>query len=160
MSAAWMLLCLSSHAQDGSNQPPAVERPSVLLGLDGVSQWLRSRFTESELRALRREDLGLESHYCGCDDLPHPHFPYVLMMLSTPKGDLLARLERHELGARVTPLAVRDGDMYCPMDTQEACYGAFAHPCDFTDFRYGPGLSQFFPSCKAQPNEADGQQLR
>jgi hypothetical protein len=47
----------------------------------------------------------------------------------------------------ITPLAVRTGDRYCEVDSEDQCYGTFAHPCDFTDFRYGPYLKEFFPSC-------------
>lgn len=60
----------------------------------------------------------------------------------------MARPERHELALEFTTLAVRYGTRYCAVDEPD-CYGWFEQPCDFTDFRYGPTLAPFFPTCKA-----------
>jgi hypothetical protein len=43
---------------------------------------------------------------------------------------------------------VRKGNHYYELESEDQSYGKFAHPCDFTDFRYGPHLREFFPSCK------------
>ena len=117
--------------------------------LDGISNWLLARFSQSELEALRPGELWLESHFCGCNDVPTKHFPYAVVLLATPKGDLVARPERHEIVVRFTALAVRYGDRYCDLESEANCYGSFPHPCDFTDFRYGRLLIDFFPTCKA-----------
>jgi hypothetical protein len=114
-----------------------------------VSLWLKARFSEAELEALGPEASRVEAHSCGCYDEPRPHFPYRLVLFTTPKGDLVARAESHESALRITPLAVRKGNHYYELESEEQSYGAFAHPCDFTDFRYGPHLREFFPSCKA-----------
>ena len=36
------------------------------MAVSELSVWVKTRFSESELNALRVEDLGIESHYCGC----------------------------------------------------------------------------------------------
>ena len=118
------------------------------LELDGMSVWLREKFSRLELDALRPDQLALESHFCGCTDVPRKHFPYAVVVLRTPKGDLVARPEGHEAAVRFAALAVRNDDVYCDPRSESSCYGAFAHPCDFTDFRYGRQLAEFFPTCK------------
>ncbi|MFN0039239.1 MAG: hypothetical protein ACKVP2_07000 [Burkholderiales bacterium] len=119
-----------------------------MLELEGMSGWLREKFSSIELDELRSEDLALESHFCGCADAPRKHFPYVVVVLRTPKGDLIARPEGHEAMVQFAPLAVRNDDVYCDPKSDANCYGTFAHPCDFTDFRYGHQLAEFFPTCK------------
>jgi hypothetical protein len=125
------------------------------IAVGGLSLWLKARFSETELAALRPGDLGLEAHYCGCYDRPKPHFPYPIVLFKTPKGDLVARPDSQEGAVSFAPLAVRHGERYCEVDSEQTCYGSFSEPCDFTDFRYGPGLEQFFPTCKSQEVEAD-----
>ena len=49
----------------------------------------------------------------------------------------------------ITRLAVRHGDRYCDVDSEDQCYGTFAHPCEFSDFRYGRQLAPYFPTCKS-----------
>lgn len=58
-----------------------------------------------------------------------------------------------------TALAVKYGTRYCAVDKPD-CYGSFAQPCDFTDFRYGPTLAQFFPTCKTDDADAAAMPLR
>jgi hypothetical protein len=135
-------------AQESSKSPLNAEQ-SRALELEGISTWLRDRFSQGELETLRPGELWLESHFCGCNDVPTKHFPYAVVLLGTPKGDLIARPERHEIAVRFTALAVRYGDRYCDLESETSCYGSFPHPCDFTDFRYGPLLIEFFPTCKA-----------
>ena len=135
-------------AQESAKPTPNAEQ-SKAIELEGISNWLRDRFSKSELEALRPGELWLESHFCGCNDVPRKHFPYAVVLLRTPKGDLLARPEGHEIVVRYTALAVRYGDLYCDPESEANCYGSFPHPCDFTDFRYGRLLIDFFPTCKA-----------
>ena len=122
--------------------------PAHATRLEGVSAWMRERFSKSEIEALSAEDFRIESHSCSCADKPDPHFPYRIVLFTTPKGDLLARPEANEQSAAVTLLAVRNGDQYCQLDSEEQCYGSFASVCEFTDFRYGPMLKPYFPTCK------------
>jgi len=70
------------------------------------------------------------------------------VLFTTPRGDLVVRPEGGENMAKFTPLAVRTGDQYCKVESEENCYGSFANVCEFTDFRYGPLLQPFFPTCK------------
>ena len=109
---------------------------------------MNARFSQSEFEALSVKDFGMEAHHCSCADQPEPHFPYRVVLFTTPKGDLVARAEAHEQTARFTPLAVRKGDQYCQVEAEEQCYGSFASVCEFTDFRYGPTLEPYFPTCK------------
>jgi hypothetical protein len=127
--------------------------PARTIDIDGMSAWLRARFSATELERLRPEDFNLESHYCGCSDQPRKHFPYAVILLNTPKGDLIARPEPREVSVGFTALAVRYGTRYCALDSAEDCYGWFSDPCDFTDFRYGPSLAEFFPTCKSDEAE-------
>ena len=122
--------------------------PAHATRLEGVSAWMKERFSEAEIEALSAEDFRIESHSCSCADKPDPHFPYRIVLFTTPKGDLLARPEANEQSAAVTLLAVRNGDQYCHLDAEEQCYGSFASVCEFTDFRYGPMLKPYFPTCK------------
>jgi hypothetical protein len=116
--------------------------------LEGVSRWIGSRFSDSEIAELAPEDFRVEQHACHCSDKPDPHFPYLVVLFTTPRGDLVARAEGQENMARITPLAVRNGEKYCRVDAEDQCYGSFASVCEFTDFRYGPYLAPFFPDCK------------
>ena len=136
------------HAGNHLQRVAADDRLSFVDSLEGVSAWLRDRFSKAEIDALSPEDLGVESHLCSCADEPAPHFPYRIVLFTTPKGDLVARPEAHEQSAQVTLLAVRDGERYCQLDSEEECYGSFATVCEFTDFRYGPTLEPYFPTCK------------
>ncbi len=121
----------------------------------GLQAWLEARFTRGELRALQPGAVGMESHHCGCSDTPTKHFPYVMILLRTPKGDLVARPDRRGVSVIFTALAVRHGNRYCKVDAEDDCYGAFVAPCDFTDFRYGPQLEAFFPTCKSDEEEPE-----
>ena len=122
--------------------------PALASGLEGVSAWMKDRFSKSEIEALSGNDFGMEAHDCSCADKPNPHFPYRIVLFTTPKGDLVARPEAHEQSTKVTLLAVRNGDQYCNLESEEQCYGSFASVCEFTDFRYGPTLQPYFPTCK------------
>lgn len=146
--AALLALSLSAHAESRDQLRGRASDIPGLLGMDGVRQWFERTFSASELNALRGEDLEVTAQFCNCNDRPDPHYPYVMMLLATPKGDLIARLERSEMSTRVVPIAVRNGDQYCSAEDGEGCYGAFAHACAFTDFRYGPNLAPYFPDCK------------
>lgn len=149
--AALSMLPLLPVEVGADEQPVALERDhraEVTSSFEGVAQWMKSRFTDSEIESLSREDFGMEAHHCSCADEPEPHFPYRVVLFTTPKGDLVARAEAHEQTARFTPLAVRKGDQYCTLESEEHCYGSFASVCEFTDFRYGPTLEPYFPTCK------------
>jgi len=123
-------------AQNGATKP------------DGLLVWPSTRFFASELQGLQLGDFQVEAHFCGCNDKPNKHFPYSLVLLKTSKGDLVARPERLEGAVTYTPLAVRRGNLYCELESETQCYGSFPDPCDFTDYRFGPNLEPFFPTCK------------
>jgi hypothetical protein len=148
----WLAL-LAGPGESRADDPAAHRNRAegtTTIGVGALSLWLKARFTEAELAQLRPEDLALEPHYCGCYDEPEPHFPYPLVLLKTPKGDLVARADSREGAVSFAPLAVRHGDRYCELESEHVCYGTFAAPCDFTDFRYGPHLAPFFPTCKTE----------
>jgi hypothetical protein len=73
----------------------------------------------------------------------------LIVLLRTPKGDLVTRPEPRESAVSFTALAVRYGTQYCDVEAEESCYGSFADICEFTDFRYGPYLAEYFPTCKS-----------
>ncbi len=144
------LFSLLANAQngesDGSRRNPT---RAGSFNLEGVSVWFRKKFSESELESYRPEDFRIESHFCNCSDRPEPHYPYMLVFFSTPKGDLVGRPDRRGFDTVITPLAERRGELYCAIDGEEdQCFGSFANPCQFTDFRYGKQLAPYFPSCK------------
>jgi hypothetical protein len=142
------LLFTPFDAHAGERVRMLEHEPAHVSSLEGVSAWIKERFSETEIAALSAEDLGVESHLCSCADEPDPHFPYMVALFTTPKGDLVARVEAHEQSPRITPLAVRNGDEYCNLESGEPCYGSFATVCEFTDFRFGPLLEPYFPTCK------------
>lgn len=127
---------------------PQESPPAAASALEGVSRWIGSRFSAAEIAQLSPEDFRVEQHACNCSDQPEAHFPYLIVLFTTPKGDLVARPEGQENMATLTPLAVRTGERYCRVDAEDQCYGSFATVCAFTDFRYGPTLAPFFPDCK------------
>lgn len=149
---ALTLLGLAGIAPGAYAREPGVPQgdPGLvrLLDMPTISNWLVVRFYGANRQAFRVEDMHVEAHACGCEDQPVPHFPYRVVLVSTPMGDLVARPEGQEGAVGIAPLAVRYGDRYCDAQTDERCYGAFAHPCEFTDFRYGPSLAEYFPTCK------------
>ncbi len=120
-----------------------------MLAMDGVSLWLKARFSQTDLEGLQVGDLRVEAYYCSCYDKPNRHYPYSIVLLKTPKGDLVARPEGTDGALIFTALAVRHGDRYCEVESETDCYGTFSHPCEFTDFRFGPSLAEFFPTCKS-----------
>jgi hypothetical protein len=123
--------------------------PDKTIAADGVALWLKARFSEADLEAFQPGDLKAESYYCGCYDRPNKHYPYSIVLLKTPKGDLVTRPEGTDGALIFTALAVRHGNRYCQVESETDCYGSFAHPCEFTDFKYGPSLAEFFPTCKS-----------
>ena len=130
------------HGGDGSSRVGSFD-------MYGVSGWFKKRFSEAELAGYLPEDFQIEAHSCGCYDEPEPHYPYLLVFFNTPKGDLVGRPDRRGVDTVITRLAVRHGDRYCDVDSEDQCYGTFAHPCEFSDFRYGRQLAPDFPTCKS-----------
>ena len=118
-------------------------------GLNGMSRWLRAQRSEADGEEPPAGNQGVEAYYCSCYDEPNKHYPYSIVVLKTPNGDLVARPEGTDGALFFTPLAVRYGDRYCEVGSENDCYGSFSHPCEFTDFRYGPYLAEFFPTCKS-----------
>lgn len=151
-SLALLVWSVTTHARDAAT-PKDNSETKRIIAIGGLSHWLKSRFSEAELAALRPEDLDIESHYCGCYDKPKAHYPYSFFLLTTPKGDLVARPDSSEGALTFALLAVRHGDRYCQVESEEDCYGSFQEPCDFTDFRYGPTLREFFPTCHSDETE-------
>jgi hypothetical protein len=134
-------------AQDG--QSPGEDRTRLgAFQLEGVVAWFRKRFSDEELKRYLPEDFSIEHHLCNCNDLPEPHYPYVMTFFSTPKGDLVGRPERRGFDTVIVPLAVRHGERYCELEAEDQCYGSFADPCDFSDHRFGEQLAPYFPTCK------------
>ena len=149
LAALLVFLSLSANARAGDAEAATQGSGSVgSFDMQGVSVWFRNRFSESELRSYAAEDFRIESHACSCFDKPEPHYPYLLVFFSTPKGDLVGRPDRRGVDTIITRLAVRHGDQYCDVDSEDQCYGSFSSPCEFSDFRYGSQLARYFPTCK------------
>lgn len=129
----------ADRLQPGDNPGPA------LFDLTALSQWFAARFPDEP--PLAREQLRVQSYACGCNDKP-AHYPYRIVLIGTPKGDVVARPEGQEGAVGIAPIAMRFGERYCKLDSDTNCYGSFTDPCEFTDFRYGTMLAEFFPSCK------------
>ena len=128
--------------------------------MEGVSNWFRSRFSEAELEKYQPEDFAIEQQMCGCYDRPVPHYPYIMILFSTPKGDLIGRPERRGFDTVIIPLAVRHGERYCELESEDQCYGSFSNPCDFSDFRYGSQLAPYFPDCLEVDADSDLEPVR
>jgi len=154
-AAALALLAFGTVEAYGQAMRPNDQEEVVTLDPSSLRLWLAARFSKAELQALEPGAVSMESHYCGCSDTPVKHFPYAMVLLKTPKGDLVARPDRRGISVVFTTLAVRHGDRYCKVEAEDDCYGAFAEPCAFTDFRYGPHLAEFFPTCKSDDEEPD-----
>jgi hypothetical protein len=115
----------------------AMAQGTVLGGRAAAASSRRRSGRRALLRLLRRTGEAL---------------PYSVVIIRTTRGDLITRPENVEVAVRFSPLAVRYGDRYCHVDSG-SCYGVFPEVCEFTDFRYGPYLAEFFPTCK--PNEPE-----
>ncbi len=137
--------CLADNPTMQTDQPTQIEA----MRQDSLLVWPRDRFSANELQGLNLKDLKMEPHFCGCYDKPNKHYPYLVVLLKTSQGDLVTRPERMEGAVTYMPLAVRRGIQYCELESEKPCYGSFPDPCEFTDFRYGPHLAPFFPTCKA-----------
>ncbi len=150
VAASLSLFSLFVNAQAGESESSWQDPARVgSFDIEGVSVWFKDRFSEAELKTYKPEDFRVESHMCGCYDKPVPHYPYSLMFFSTPKGDLVGRPDRHGFDTIITRLAVRHGERYCDLESEDECYGSFSDPCDFSDFRYGRQLAKYFPTCKS-----------
>ena len=154
LALACVSLALVCSPQSRAHDLQGDAEQTKMMAVSGLSLWLKSRFSATELQALEAGDLNIEVHYCGCYDQPKAHFPYSVLVVNTPKGDLVTRPDSTEGSAKFTPLAVRHGARYCKLESEQDCYGSFSEACDFTDFRYGPYLQQFFPTCKSHDIES------
>lgn len=146
-SLAFLSLAANAQAGEAENAEQGADRAGS-FDMQGVSVWFKNRFSEAELQTYKAEDFRIESHACSCYDRPEPHYPYLLVFFSTPKGDLVGRPDRRGVETVIARLAVRHGDQYCDVDSEDQCYGSFSSPCEFSDFRYGPQLARYFPTCK------------
>jgi hypothetical protein len=144
-------ICANAQAERPANPP----QPEGSFSMAGVAEWVVKKFTQAELESSRPGDFGIESQMCSCTDRPEPHYPYILVFFNTPKGDLVGRPDRKGFETVITRLAVRHGEEYCDVDSEDECYGTFSHPCDFSDFRYGAQLAPYFPTCKLAEPDAD-----
>ena len=146
------LLLLGCAAASGAEEPrrglPPPTAPRA-LDVESMARWLKGLYSEAEFRALDPGSIMFESRQCGCYDQPTPHYPYLVVVLSTPKGDLILRPDQRELQVNFVQLALRQGDLYCGFKPDGDCHGRFADVCDFTDFRYGDDLLPYFPTCKS-----------
>jgi len=152
--AGWALETL---AQDVEPRPRSVQQDKA-IHLQGLSDQLRERFSEAETKGFRSEGLSAEQHECGCYDKPTKHYPYSIVVFKTQQGELVTRAERGDGPPRFFALAVRHGDRYCDPADEGKCFGSFATPCDFTDFRYGEALAAYFPTCKTDDAESDARE--
>ena len=138
-------------------QAPAKERheteQSRTVDAMDLSAWLGLRFSPSELEVMPAADLKIEPYHCGCYDQPVQHFPYSMVVVNTARGDWIGRPQGGDEGVRFTGIAVRFGDQYCDVEAEGRCYGSFTHPCEFSDFRFGANLRDFFPTCKENRSE-------
>ena len=141
LCVTWALLVASERSRAGELIVQGFNGEGRKAELHRVSPWLRTQLSEAN---------RFESYYCSCYDEPIKHYPYPIVVLKTPNGDLVARPEGTDGTLFFTPLAVRYGNRYCEVGSETDCYGSFAHPCEFTDFRYGPYLAEFFPTCKSE----------
>ena len=151
LAVASLMLAFTQSEVQAQERVRALEQerqPARPSGLDGVAEWMKERFSQAEIEQFSADDFRVEPHFCSCSDKPEPHVPYAVVLFTTPKGDLVARAEPQEQSAKFTPLAVRNGDQYCELESEDKCYGSFSHVCEFTDFRYGPMLEPYFPTCK------------
>ena len=156
--AVLALFSLAANAQGGELENAQQESGQTgSFYMEGVSVWFKRKFSEAELRTYRADEFRIESHMCGCYDKPVPHYPYLLVFFSTPKGDLVGRPDRRGLDTIITRLAVRHGERYCDVESEDECYGSFSHPCDFSDFRYGRMLADYFPTCKSVEPESESE---
>lgn len=101
------------------------------------------------------DDPRAQWYDCSCYDEPSKHYPYSIVVFKTAQGDLVTRPERREGALTFSPLALKFGTRYCTVESEQDCYGSFSHPCEFTDFRYGPYLAKFFPTCKSEEIEPE-----
>ena len=147
-----LLLAFAPGSTNAQEQATALEQAPehhAFGNFESVLGWIHRKFTSAEIQQLSRDDIRMEPYACSCADKPDPHFPYLVVLFTTPKGDLVARPDGEEHMARFTPLAVRQGEQYCVVDSEEQCYGSFANVCEFTDFRFGSMLEEVFPTCKS-----------
>ena len=149
---AAVLACCAAGASVPLQAQGNAEPLERLIDPQQIDRLLRSEAAPP----LRRDEIHSAMHYCGCSDQPQPHFPYALLVVFTPRGDVLLRTEGNDGAIRIRALAVRHGSRYCPVDPQEACYGEFAEPCAFTDHAYGPTLAKYFPNCKTASERSVG----
>jgi hypothetical protein len=122
-------------------------------GADQGPRAIRTALPESGLESFQPGSTRAQWYDCGCYDEPIKHFPYSIVVFEMPTRDLVTRPERHEGALTFTPLAHRYGTRYCTVDSEQDCYGTFPHPCEFTDFRFGPYLAEYFPTCKSTEKE-------
>lgn len=146
---ALVLWATGAHAQEPRQDAPPGRLPRT-LNFEAMAQWMQGMYTEAEFRALTPDQIRLEPRQCNCYDRPTPHYPYLVVILITPKGDLVLRPDQSELHVSFTQLARRNGDLYCPVEAGGECFGSFADVCDFTDFRFGAVLQPYFPTCKSE----------
>jgi hypothetical protein len=146
--AALAMICATGAAanQPAQGPPPALPRS---LDFQNMAEWLSGLYTEAEFRALAPNQVTLQSQQCSCYDEPTPHFPYLVVVLATPRGDLILRPDQRELHVSFVKLALRQGDLYCGVEPGSECFGRFADVCDFTDHRYGAALAPYFPTCRS-----------
>jgi hypothetical protein len=147
---AMTVLFAATSAQAGGGKRCRDFSRLASFSMYGVSEWIANRFTDAELKTYGLGDFSIEQCLCNCADQPAPHYPYVLMLFRTPKGDLVGRPGPRGVETVITPLAVRHGERYCEVGDEEQCFGSFADPCEFTDFRYGDELAKYFPYCKPE----------
>ena len=154
--ASLLFFSVAAGAQAGERENARRQsRPVASFDMEGVSVWFKSKFSEAELQTYRPEDFRIESRLCNCSDRPDPHYPYIFVIFSTPKGDLVGRPERRGFDTIITKLAVRHGEQYCNVDAEDQCYGSFPNPCDFSDSHFESQLAPYFPTCKQPDTDAD-----
>ena len=119
---SWALLFVPAGANAGelAIAQEQLHSPYAANGLEGASAWMKDRFSQSEINASSGKAFGVEAHDCNCADKSSPHFPYRIVLFTTLKSNVAARPVAHEQTAKVTLLAVRNGDQYCALESEAA----------------------------------------
>src|SRR5512143_3915963 len=89
---------LIAGASQGQDLAPRAQRPPARsVDTESMAVWLKGLYTEEEFRALSPNQVSMTPQQCGCYDKPVKHYPYAVVILATPKGELILRPEQREM---------------------------------------------------------------
>jgi hypothetical protein len=143
-----MVSMLATSAVLASEPAQGDSRGSELLSHPEVIAWLRKDLGDTDISSLKIHDLRISGDICSCSDKT-PHYPYAVLKISSKTSSFLARIEGHEMGFRIRPIAIQKEKKYYLNDADDKYFGEYESTCDFIDARFGPTLAPFFPDCKA-----------